>query len=285
MMRNAVQCKAVAKDFHSKDLGWMGHWLRRLRGEEPLVATVVRGVDFEVAEGEIFGILGPNGSGKSTLIRMISTLLLPDRGRIEIFGLDVTTRLHEVRRLLNRVSVDAALHKKLSPVENLLVTARVYGLTRRSMLDEVHAILERVGFTPAQMAGPVEEFSRGMQQKVSIARAFLTRPRLLLLDEPTTGLDPKSKRDVQAMIEAYRDETRAAIILTTHDMEEADRLCDRVAIIRSGRFLATDTAEGLKALLPPGTEPRNLESVFLHLTGDTWNADALGDSPPGRMAA
>lgn len=283
-MQHAVQCKAVTKEFFSQEIGWMGHWLRRFRGEDPLVATVVRGVDFEVAEGEIFGILGPNGSGKSTLIRMISTLLLPDRGSIEIYGLDVTTRLHEVRRLLNRVSVDAALHKKLSPVENLLVTARIYGLNRQNMLHEVHAILERVGFTAKQMASSVEEFSRGMQQKVSIARAFLTRPKLLLLDEPTTGLDPKSKRDVQTMIEAYRQERQAAVILTTHDMEEADRLCDRVAIIRKGGFLATDTPEGLKAMLPPGAAPRNLESVFLHLTGDSWNAE-LGDSPPGRMAA
>ncbi len=283
-MRNAVNCKGVGKEFFSQELGFIGHWLRRMRGEDPLVAKVVKSIDFEVAEGEIFGILGPNGSGKSTLIRMISTLLLPDQGRIEVYGLDVTKRLQEVRGLLNRVSVDAALHKKLSPVENLLVTARIYGLGRHDMLREIHAILERVGFSKKQMASSVEGFSRGMQQKVSIARAFLTRPKLLLLDEPTTGLDPKSKRDVQSMIEAYRTERNAAIILTTHDMEEADRLCDRIAIIRGGCFLATDTPEGLKRKLPEGMTPHNLESVFLHLTGDKLNAES-GDSPPGRMAA
>ena len=149
----------------------------------------------------IHGILGANGSGKSTLIRLISGLLTLDEGRVEVFGLDIERDELAVKRLINRVCVDAAFFKKLSPMENLLFAARLYGLDAGVARRQATEILGRLGIAENRLGRPVEQMSRGMQQKVAIARALLTSPTLLLLDEPTTGLDPRSKLDVQAFIE------------------------------------------------------------------------------------
>jgi ABC-2 type transport system ATP-binding protein len=228
----------------------------------------VHDVSLEVHRNEIVGILGPNGSGKSTLIRLIATLLVPDEGEIRVFGLDVTHQEMEVKRLINRVSVDAAFFKKLSSIENLMYAARLYGLSGKIARQEAFGILHRLGLKDKEILGPLEDMSRGMQQKVAIARAFLTQPILLLLDEPTTGLDPRSKREVQAFVEELRDIHDATIVLTTHDMHEAEALCDRIAIVDDGRIVALDTPAGLKKLVPAegGIEP-TLEDVFMALTG------------------
>jgi ABC-2 type transport system ATP-binding protein len=224
-------------------------------------------VSFSVQEGEIFGVLGPNGSGKSTLIRLLSTLLLPDAGLITVFGHDVVRESMKVQRLINRVSVEASFFKKLSPMENLLYGARLYGLEGGETRRQVVEILTRLGLEKRAIYQPMEEMSRGMQQKVAIARALLSKPRLLLLDEPTTGLDPRSKREVQAVVRELRDLHGTTMLLTTHDMTEADGLCDRIAIIDSGKIVALDTPSALKRLIHQNGHEPTLEDVFLELTG------------------
>jgi ABC-2 type transport system ATP-binding protein len=228
----------------------------------------VNKVSFEVHEGEIFGVLGPNGSGKSTLIRLIATLLLPDGGDLKVFGLDVVKDSLKVQGLINRVSVEASFFKKLSPMENLLYGARLYGMPGKETKKQVVEILTRLGLEDRSIYSPMEEMSRGMQQKVAIARALLSKPKVLLLDEPTTGLDPRSKREVQAVIEELRDEWGATILLTTHDMTEADVLCNRVAIMDKGNVVAMDTPTELKKLVPNNNgHETTLEDVFMELTG------------------
>ncbi len=230
--------------------------------------VAVNDVTFEVRRGEIFGILGANGSGKSTLIRLISTLLIPDTGTVSVFGYDVEHEEMAVKRMINRVSVDAAFFKKLSPMENLMYGARLYGMDAARASARVLEILKRLGIEQKSIYAPLEDMSRGMQQKVAIARAFLTTPILLLLDEPTTGLDPRSKRDVQAFVLELRSDHGTTIVLTTHDMDEADRLCDRIAILDGGRIVALDTPAGLKgSATAPADRKANMEDVFMQVTG------------------
>jgi ABC-2 type transport system ATP-binding protein len=163
------------------------------------------GVTFTVARGETVAILGQNGSGKSTLVRLLSTLLLHDGGTAKVFGHDVFREPRAVRRLVNRVSVEASFFKKMSAAENLSYSARFYGISARETRDEIPRILGRVGFPTNRRSEPMENLSRGMQQKVALARALLTAPVLLLLDEPTTGLDPRSKLEVQEFVREIRE--------------------------------------------------------------------------------
>ncbi|MEL6150167.1 MAG: ABC transporter ATP-binding protein [Chloroflexota bacterium] len=235
-------------------------------GKKPVIA--VNRAHFEVPRGEIFGVLGPNGSGKSTLIRLICTLLTPDMGDVSVFGFDVQRDEMAVKNLISRVSVDAAFFKKLSPMENLLYGARLYGLSGKDAQRKASEIMERLGLEKSTYYEPMEEMSRGMQQKVAIARAFITTPVLLLLDEPTTGLDPRSKLEVRAFVEELRDTHDATIIITTHDMDEADALCDRISVIHKGKTVALDTPEGLKRTIPQNGHVPTLEDVFMHLTGE-----------------
>ncbi|AZR73101.1 ABC transporter [Anoxybacter fermentans] len=273
----AVECKNIWKSFVKE-----GEVNKNLRLKWPFwnqkksFFHVVQNVNFTVRRGEIFGILGPNGSGKSTLIRMISTLLVPDQGEIRVFGLDVLKDRNQVRRMINRVSVDAAFFKKLSALENLSYAARLYDVEIKQGRKKAIEILERLGFQVEKANTPMENLSRGMQQKVAIARALLTSPVLLLLDEPTTGLDPKSKRDVQDFILEVQREHNATIILTTHDMGEAERLCNRLAIINEGKFVMIDTPENLKNLVKVkmGLNQVTMEDVFFYLTGVNWEEDS-----------
>lgn len=248
--------------------GKNGNGSAKENGAHPVVIAVDH-VSFSVRKGEIFGVLGPNGGGKSTLIRLISTLMLPDAGHITVLGYDVVRQPMKVQERINRVSVEASFFKKLSPMENLLYGARLYGLNAGDARRQVVEILTRLGLEKRSIYSPMEEMSRGMQQKVAIARALLSRPELLLLDEPTTGLDPRSKREVQAVVREMREQYGTTIILTTHDMNEADTLCDRIAIMNSGKIIALDTPAGLKAMVSPqdGRTP-TLEDVFLELTGE-----------------
>ena len=268
-MTDAIIVNHVYKQFGKENSTW---WKRTSRksangnGHKPLTVAVDR-ISFSVQEGEIFGVLGPNGSGKSTLIRLIATLLLPDDGSILVFGQDVVRFPMEVQRLINRVSVEASFFKKLSPMENLLYGARLYGLDGRETRRRVIEILTRLGLEEKSIFRPMEEMSRGMQQKVAIARALLSRPRLLLLDEPTTGLDPRSKREVQAVIQELNQKHGTTILLTTHDMVEADILCTRIAIIDSGKIVALDTPLALKQIINRNGHEPTLEEVFLELTG------------------
>ena len=261
----ALDVSGVNKQF-VKNEGFRWPWKQNGEGRRPVVA--VNDVSFQIRRGEVFGILGPNGSGKSTLVRCISTLLVPDDGTILVFGHDVREDEMTVKRLINRVSVEASFFKKLTPMENLLYGARLYGVGGQDARRRSVEILTRLGLKKDVIYRPMEEMSRGMQQKVAAARAFLTQPILLLLDEPTTGLDPRSKREVQEFLRELRDTHDATILLTTHDMQEAEALCDRIAILDEGRIVALDTPEGLKARVERsnGHQP-TLEDVFMELTG------------------
>ena len=247
-------------------------------GRKKKPVTAVNDVSMRIGRGSIHGVLGANGSGKSTLIRLVSTLLTLDSGRVEVFGHDIEREEMAVKRLINRVSVDAAFFKKLSPFENLIYAARLYGLDAREAKADAVRILARLGISEKRLGRPLEQMSRGMQQKVAIARALLTSPVVMLLDEPTTGLDPRSKLDVQSFIEELRDAHDATIVLTTHDLDEADRLCDRISIINDGRIVAEDTPAGLKAMVAEqyGMEP-TLESVFMKFTGRSLDDDIDDD--------
>ena len=248
-MKEAVKCEGLSKTFKKK---------------EKVVA--LDNVSFTIAKNEIFGIVGPNGSGKSTLIRILSTLLIPDNGYAQIFGYDVVREYSKVRPLINRVSVDAAFFKGISAWENLRYAGRLYGLGSKESKQKTLDILRQLGFDEKRYYEPLEDLSRGMQQKIAIARAFFTAPMLLLLDEPTTGLDPRSKMEVQKFVRRAMGSNGLTIVLTTHDMKEAESLCDRVAIIIKGRFV---TLEKPSTLLKKSGKS-NLEEVFLEITGKEW---------------
>ena len=243
-------------------------------GRKRTPITAISNVSLRLERGDIHGILGANGSGKSTLIRLISGLLTLDEGRVEVFGHDLEREEMAVKRLINRVSVDAAFFKKLSPIENLLFAARLYGKDGGVAKREAVAVLGRLGIGEKRVDRPVEQMSRGMQQKVAIARALLTSPSLLLLDEPTTGLDPRSKLDVQSFIEELRATHDATIVLTTHDLAEAERLCGRITVLDGGRVVAEDSPAGLVA-----AEARRiganatLHDVFMTHTGRSLDDD------------
>ena len=251
---------------------------RFIVGRKKKAVVAVNDVSMAIRRGEIYGILGANGSGKSTLIRLVSTLLTLEGGRVEVFGHDVEREEMAVKRLINRVSVDAAFFKKLSPHENLAYAARLYGMDARKARAAAITILARLGIGEKRLDRPVEQMSRGMQQKVAIARALLTSPTVLLLDEPTTGLDPRSKLDVQTFIEEVRDTHDATIVLTTHDLVEAERLCDRMALIDDGRLMAEGTPAELKAMVERdyGKEP-TMENVFMTFTGKSLDDDVDDD--------
>jgi ABC-2 type transport system ATP-binding protein len=257
----AVEVVGLRKEFRRKSArGAPGPRTRRV--------AAIDGVTFSVERGETIAILGKNGSGKSTLVRILATLLLHDGGVARIFGHDVGREAMAVRRLVNRVSVEASFFKKMSAAENLGYAARFYGMTSRQTRDQIPAILSRVGFPRSRRHEPMENLSRGMQQKVALARALLTAPVLLLLDEPTTGLDPRSKLEVQEFVREIRAAHDATILLCTHDMNEADVLADRVGIIDRGRLVRLEGATALKEHFGVTT----LEQAFFAATGH-----AIGD--------
>jgi ABC-2 type transport system ATP-binding protein len=242
---------------------------RRGGGRRKQRVLALRGVSFEVARGECVAILGQNGSGKSTLIRLLATLLLPDGGSARIFGHDPFRQTRAVRRLVNRVSVEASFFKKMSASENLAYAARFYGMTPRETKRRVPEILVRVGFPVDRRTTAMEHLSRGTQQKVALARALLTSPVLLLLDEPTTGLDPRSKLEVQNFIREVRALHDTTILLCTHDLNEAEILAERVGILDDGELICLAPADELKELYDAET----LEDAFFAATGRTFEEE------------
>jgi ABC-2 type transport system ATP-binding protein len=229
--------------------------------------AALKDLSFTIGRGECVAILGQNGSGKSTLVRLLSTLLLPDGGSARVLGHDVERDAGSVRRLVNRVSVEASFFKKMSAAENLGYAARFYGMTPSQTRDEIPRILGRVGFPAERRGEAMEHLSRGMQQKVALARALLTSPVLLLLDEPTTGLDPRSKREVQEFVREMRAQHDSTILLCTHDMNEAESLADRVGILDRGGLLFLEPVAQVKARFGAAT----LEDAFFAATGRTFH--------------
>jgi ABC-2 type transport system ATP-binding protein len=262
--------EAVVVDHISKQFGTVLHWPWQ-PVKEPVRALT--DISFSIGKGEIFGLLGANGSGKSTIIRILSTLILPDAGHATVFGHDVVREDRTVKHLINRVSVEASFFKKLSSLENLLYACRLYGRGDEAKRDILRT-LGLLGITDTQAKRPLETMSRGMQQKVAIARALLTAPVLLLLDEPTTGLDPRSKQEVQQFVRAIRDSHDATVLLCTHDMEEAEALTDRIAVVDQGKIVALGTSAQLKSRLrQEGHTNPTMEDVFMDLTGKSLKDD------------
>ena len=243
----------------------------------------LRGVSFSVDRNSIFGLIGANGSGKSTLIRTLSTLVLADAGDVKVFGFDIERDSMQARRLINRVSADPSFFGQMTPIENLLFFGRVYGLEASTIRDRAESILDRLGLERSRQRGMVKELSRGQQQKIAVARAFLSSPMLMLLDEPTTGLDPRSKRDVQDFVREVQRDHDATILLTTHDMHEAEALCDRIAFLVGGQIVAEATPRELKEMVAAGrpVETIDMDDVFMALTGrsveDDEDEEELGD--------
>jgi ABC-2 type transport system ATP-binding protein len=269
----AVEVDNLRKEFIRRDGG------ARVRGRRRRVAAL-KGLSFTMQKGECVAILGQNGSGKSTLVRLLSTLLIGDGGSAHVFGIDVADNPRAVQRLVNRVSVEASFFKRMSPVENLSYSARFYGLGPRDTRARIPEILAMVGFPPERSREPMEDLSRGMQQKIALARALLTAPVLLLLDEPTTGLDPRSKLEVQAFIRTLRERHDSTILLCTHDMAEAEALADRIGILHRGELLCLESAEEIRRRYGADT----LEQAFLNATGRSFEDepdDESEDDPAG----
>jgi ABC-2 type transport system ATP-binding protein len=271
----AIELRGVTKAFKRQEREAGARWWQRTSKDK----VALHALDLVVEAGGITGILGPNGSGKSTLIRILGTLLTPDSGRAMVFGWNVVSEPLSVRRHVNRVSVEAAFFKELSPWENMLYAARLYGGgaggTRARVLD----ILGRLGLPIDTVDRPMRQLSRGQQQKVAIARSFLTAPSLLLMDEPTTGLDPRSKKEVQGLLQMLRAEREVTVLLCTHDMDEAAALCDRVLMMDEGRVLADGSPDELCRRYADGDGHGTLEEVFMRLTGKEFARDEGEEGP------
>jgi ABC-2 type transport system ATP-binding protein len=233
--------------------------------------TAVNGITFQVEAGEIFGLLGPNGAGKSTLIRMLTTLLPPTSGTAVVNGFDVRTNPDGVRQSIGVIPQAMTSDLELSVAENLLIFAKLYGVPREKRARLIRDLLESVELT--QWADKqVKNLSGGMRRRVEIARGLVHEPRIFFLDEPTTGLDPVSRVNVWEMLQKIKAERDLTILITTHYMDEADKLCDRIAIVDHGDLKALDSPIRLKASIPS----RNVIEV------------SFSDDPPGwreRLAA
>ena len=250
----AVVVERLVKVFHDE-----------ARGE----VRAVDGVSFECRSGEIFGLLGANGAGKTTTLRMLSTILAPSGGTATVMGFDIAGAPEKVRANLGFYSASTALYPRLSARETLEFFARINGLPEDRVRSRVPALIERFGIT--EYAGArVEKLSSGMKQKVSIARTVVHDPPVLVFDEPTVGLDVLNALEMQKVIAELRAEGKC-ILFSTHVMSEAERLCDRIAVIHNGRILACDTLAGLRA----ATGRHYLEDIFVELVEGAGQAEPL----------
>ena len=244
--------------------------------------TAVDGVTFKVEAGEIFGLLGPNGAGKSTLIRMLVTLLPPTSGSASINGFDVVKKADDVRHSIGVIPQAMTSDLELTVEENLSIFAKLYGVPRAKRNKLIAELIAAVELT--QWADkPVKNLSGGMRRRVEIARGLVHEPRVFFLDEPTTGLDPVSRTGAWAMLAKIKSERDLTVLLTTHYMDEADKLCDRIAIVDHGKLVALDTPARLKASIPGASEKTTLDDVFVHYAGrdlrDALQAPSAADSP------
>jgi ABC-2 type transport system ATP-binding protein len=236
--------------------------------------TAVNGISFVVQEGETFGLLGPNGAGKSTLIRMLVTLMLPTSGDAFVNGFDIVKQADGVRRSIGVIPQAMTSDLELSVEENLLIFAKLYGVPRSTRARLIPELLEAVELTK-WADKPVKNLSGGMRRRVEIARGLVHQPRIFFLDEPTTGLDPVSRVAVWEMLRKIKSERNLTVLLTTHYMDEADKLCDRIAIVDHGDLKALDSPTRLKASLPGNA---TMDDVFVHYAGRDLR-DAVHDAP------
>ncbi len=221
----------------------------------------VKGVSFSIENGEFFGFLGPNGAGKTTVMRMISCFLTPTSGSIKVLGLEVTEHPSEVKSRVGVVAQDNNLDPDFSVMENLTVYATYYGIKRKVARERAQELLEFVDLADRKK-DRIQSLSGGMSRRLQIARSLINSPELLILDEPTTGLDPHSRRALWEKLRTLREKTHVTVLISTHYMEEAEKLCDRVAIMDQGHIVTVDSPKNLTA-----KHGGTLEDVYLKLTG------------------
>ncbi len=209
--------------------------------------TAVDDVSFSMEEGEVFGLLGPNGAGKSTLISMLTGLFPPDSGSIRILGIDAVAEVEKVKHLIGIVPQDLALYPTLSAKENLRFFGEIYGMGGKRLSDRITDLLEIVSMTE-RANDAVLSCSGGMKRRINLAVGLINNPRLLFLDEPTVGVDPQSRNHIFESVQRLNNEEGMSILYTTHYMEEAERLCHRIAIIDRGQIIALDTPRNLIAM-------------------------------------
>ena len=229
--------------------------------------TAVDHVSLEIQSGELFGLLGPNGAGKTTIIKMLTTLLKPTSGSATVWGHNILKEQDVIRAHIGVVFQDPSVDNKLTARENLDFHARMYGLNRRTREQRIRDVLELVELSDKADV-LLDKYSGGMQRRLEIARGLMHHPNVLFLDEPTLGLDAQTRRHIWSYIKEMNESDQVTIVLTTHYMEEADFLCNRVAIIDHGKIVICDRPEALKVMIRSEKCPDpSLEDVFLHFTG------------------
>jgi ABC-2 type transport system ATP-binding protein len=234
--------------------------VQRLTKTYPGGVEAVKGVDFDVASGEVFGLLGPNGAGKSTTVGMLTTTVEPTSGSARLGGHDVAEEPLAARRLSSVVFQEAVVDRSLTGRRNLEIHASLWGVDRRDAQQQIAELAETVGIGEL-LDRAVATYSGGERRRLEVARALVSRPRVLFLDEPTVGLDPRIRAELLDVIGALRERSELTVLLTTHYLDEAERLCDRVAIIHAGRIVALDAPSTLRASL-------GRELIELHVDGD-----------------
>jgi ABC-2 type transport system ATP-binding protein len=258
-MALAIKAEGIFKTFRS---GWRGR-----RQKEAL-----KGIDLQIEEGEIFGILGPNGAGKTTLLSILSTLLLPNRGKIQVFGIDSLRNGHQIRERVNICSGNANFLWSLSVRENLHFYGMLYGLTGKRREEKVESLIDLFELNEYRDVS-FDQLSTGMKQRLSLAKSLVNDPEILFLDEPTVGLDPDVSVRIREMILSIHKEKGITVLLTTHNMREAEHLCGRIAFLKEGEILATGTAQALKRMVRIGDVVRVefngliMEEDLLHMEG------------------
>ncbi len=225
--------------------------------------VAVKGISFDVNQGEVFGLLGPNGAGKTTTIKMLCTLLVPTKGKAEIDGHDVVKEADEVRKKIGVVTEKLVAYDRLTPLENLSVFGRLYGMGSQALKQRSEELLKLVDLWDFRKTR-VGNFSSGMRQRLNIIRALVHDPEIIFLDEPTIGLDPTTAHNIRELVKRLNSENKKTVLLTTHYMDEADRLSNRIGIIDYGKIIALDTPSNLKASVGPDA---TLEDAFIKLTG------------------